>query len=45
MAWAHNTDSVANTLSVYAVCMSVEPSGAVTVANKGVQPAKLRKHK
>ena len=34
VAWAHYTDSVANTLSVYAVCMSVEPSGAITVAKQ-----------
>jgi hypothetical protein len=45
VAWAHYTDSVANTLSVYAVCMSVEPSGALTTASKGVRPATLRKHR
>jgi hypothetical protein len=43
---AHNTGGGSATLQAWAVCMSVEPEGAITMAKKGVQPAKLhKKHK
>ena len=45
---AHNVDPgpnpTAHDLFAFAMCMSVEPSDSITVANKGVRPAKLRKH-
>jgi hypothetical protein len=32
-------------IKAYAICQSVQPTGAFTTAKKGVQPAKVRTHK
>jgi hypothetical protein len=31
------------TLYAWALCMSVEPSGAISTAKKGIQPASVKK--
>jgi hypothetical protein len=36
-------DDAQHEFLAYAVCMSVEPSGALTTANKGSLPAKVKK--
>jgi len=42
---AYNGDTTVKPITVFAVCMSVEPPGVITTAKKGMRPAKSQKHK